>query len=110
MEQTNRNQNYRTQSNSSEPHTLSGQLSDMKSKSKDFFNEEKRAIQEFGADAQEKVETFASDAQDKIEKLASDAVSLIRKNPAIAVAAAVTVGLIVAKIMQKSTPHSHRVH
>ncbi len=70
-------------------------------------NLDKDTFSEFGTKAIEEVENIASDAYKKVSAEVSDftsrALTFVKKNPVLTAAALLTVGLIIVKVMSKST-------
>ena len=93
--------------NNANSDSLNGKMHELGAKAKDFLNDEKK----MGSKAIEEVKTITADVvqevKTQVNDLASESLDLIRRNPVIAIAAAVTVGLIVAKMV--SRPRSETV-
>ncbi len=68
---------------------------------------EMKHLKEVGSKAFGEVEAISEDVFNELKseaaRYASEAVSVIRKNPLLAIAAVVTVGLVIARAMRKPT-------
>ncbi len=75
--------------------------------------ESKDAFSSFDSKTFEEVEDLASnvlkEVSTQVRNVASGTLQLIKKNPVIALSAAVTLGLVIAKLMSKSESDSKRI-
>ena len=92
--------------NTNQNKSLNGKASEFATKAKDFISEEKESIESIGSKAYDEVESMASDVLKQVKEqfstIMTSSLSLIRKNPLITIAAAVTVGLVIAKMLSKT--------
>ena len=95
--------------NNTSPNTaqnMNRKTGDFTAKVKNLVSDEKESLTHFGTKAYDEVENMAADVLKQVgaqlSEFTSRSISLIRKNPVIAVAAAVTIGLVIAKVMRKT--------
>ncbi len=87
--------------------SLNGKMSILSEKTKEFIHGEKGAFQDFGKKAVADVEDLAGvalkSAKNQMGTFYASSVSLVRRNPVIAIALAVTLGFVMAKVLKTST-------
>ena len=92
-------------SNAASNKTLNNKATDSTNKAKDFIGEEKDSLERFGNTAYQEVESMASDVIKQLKTQFSDSVTnalgFVKKHPLITVAAAVTAGLVIARMMSR---------
>jgi hypothetical protein len=85
---------------------MNGRSNILNNKTKDLLADGADGVSHFGAKAFEEVENMTTNllaqVRTQVNAFSARSLELIKKNPVIAVAAAVTVGLVVAKLMRKT--------
>jgi ElaB/YqjD/DUF883 family membrane-anchored ribosome-binding protein len=97
--------------NSNQNKNPNSKTNDFTAKAKDYSSEASSSLRQSGVKAFEEVENMTADflkqARTQLNEYAVRSLDLIKKNPVIAIAAAVTVGLVVAKMMRKKSDPSY---
>ncbi len=91
--------------------SMNGKLNEFGDEVIGFIKEEKDSFTNFGTKAIGDIETMTAEmlteVKTRVDSLSTRALTTVKENPVIAIAAAFSLGFVVAKIMSKSLSSSH---